>query len=348
MTTTTSSSRARSTGGPAPRQHFVSGLWLALASAAAFGSSGPFAKSLLEAGWSPAAAVTARIVVAALVLLGPALVMLRGRWHLLRRNAVLLLTYGVVAVAAVQLAFFNAVSTLSVGVALLLEYLGVVLVVLWLWVRHGQRPRRWTVVGIALAVIGLMLVLDVLGGMRVDGVGVLWALAAAFGLATFFVLSARAGTGLPPLVMAAAGLLVGGVALVLAGLVGLVPMTVTTADVDLGGRPFPWWVPVVGLSLIAAAFAYASGVAATRRLGSKVAGFVGLTEVLFSLLFAWLLLGELPLPVQLLGGAFVVAGVVAVRYDELTRPGPDADGQDPGAVDGPGQPVTATLSPVEP
>lgn len=319
---------------------FLPGLWLALASAAAFGSSGPFAKSLLEAGWSPAAAVTARIVIAALVLLAPALVMLGGRWHLLRRNAVLLLTYGVVAVAAVQLAFFNAVSTLSVGVALLLEYLGVVLVVLWLWVRHGQRPRRWTVVGVVLAVVGLVLVLDVLGGMRVDGVGVLWALGAAFGLATFFVLSARAGTGLPPLVMAAAGLLVGGVTLVLAGLVGIVPMTVTTADVDLGGRALPWWVPVLGLSLVAAAFAYASGVAATRRLGSKVAGFVGLTEVLFSLLFAWLLLGELPLGVQLLGGAFVVAGVVAVRYDEMTRPGeaaPEAD-----------EPTTATLSPVEP
>ncbi len=315
-------------------------MWLALGSAAAFGSSGPFAKSLLEAGWSPAAAVTARIVVAALVLLAPALVLLRGRWHLLRRNAVLLLTYGVVAVAAVQLAFFTAVSTLSVGVALLLEYLGVVLVVLWLWVRHGHRPRRWTVVGIALAVVGLVLVLDVLGGMRVDGIGVLWALGAAFGLAAFFVLSARADTGLPPLVMAAGGLLVGGVALVLAGLVGVVPMVVTTTDVELAGRTLPWWLPVAGLSLLAAAFAYASGVAATRRLGSKVASFVGLTEVLFSLLFAWLLLGELPLPVQLVGGAFVVAGVVAVRYDELTRSDAATTGAD--------EPTTATLSPVEP
>jgi len=324
----------------APRPGLSSGLWLALASAAAFGSSGPFAKSLLEAGWSPAAAVTARIVVAALVLLAPALVLLRGRWHLLRRNAWLLLGYGVVAVAAVQLAFFTAVTTLSVGVALLLEYLGVVLVVLWLWARHGQRPRRWTVVGIVLAVIGLVLVLDVLGGMRVDGAGVLWALGAAVGLAAYFVLSARADTGLPPLVVAAGGLVVGGAALVLAGLVGLVPMTAGTADVELAGRTLPWWVPVAGLSLVAAAFAYASGVSATRRLGSRVASFVGLTEVLFSLLFSWLLLDELPLPVQLLGGAFVVAGVVAVRYDELTRPA------EPGHA--PVGPPAPALSPVEP
>ncbi len=302
---------------PHERTGFVPGLWLALLSAAAFGSSGPFAKSLLEAGWSPGAAVTARICLAALVLGPPALVLLRGRWHLLRRNAGLLLSYGFVAVAAVQLFFFNAVQTLSVGVALLLEYLAVVLVVLWLWARHGRRPGRWTWVGIAQAVVGLVLVLDVLGGMRVDGAGVLWALAAAVGLAAYFVLSAREGTGLPPLVMAAAGLAVGGVSLLLAGAVGVVPMTATTVDVQLGGRAYPWWVPVAALGLVAAALAYASGVAATRRLGSKVAGFVGLTEVLFSLLFAWLLLGELPLPVQLVGGVFVVAGVVAVRYDEL-------------------------------
>ncbi|MFC5382305.1 DMT family transporter [Aquipuribacter nitratireducens] len=325
MTTTVAETPTRTT--PA----FLPSLGIALASAAAFGSSGPFAKSLLEAGWSPGAAVTARICIAAVVLLPVAVVMLRGRWYLLRRNATLLLTYGVVAVAAVQLAFFSAVQTLSVGVALLLEYLGVVLVVLWLWARHGQRPRRWTVVGIALAVAGLVLVLDVLGGMRVDGAGVLWALAAAVGLAAFFVLSARADTGLPPLVMATGGLVVGGVSLVVAGLVGVVPMTVTTTDVELGGLAAPWWVPVLTLSLVAAAFAYASGVSATRRLGSKVAGFVGLTEVLFSLVFAWLLLGELPLPVQLLGGVLVVAGVVAVRYDELRAVEP-----------------VATPSPVEP
>jgi drug/metabolite transporter (DMT)-like permease len=217
-------------------------------------------------------------------------------------------------------------------VALLLEYLGVVLVVVWLWARHGQRPRRWTVVGIGFAVVGLALVLDVLGGIRVDGVGVLWALGAAAGLAAFFVLSARADTGLPPLVMAAGGLAVGGVALVLAGLLGIVTMTATTADVELGGRTLPWWVPVALLSLVAAAFAYASGVAATRRLGSKVASFVGLSEVLFSVLFAWLLLGELPGAVQLLGGAFVVGGVVAVRYDELTRPEQVAAADDPTTV----------------
>ena len=53
------------------------------------------------------------------------------------------------------------------------------------------------------------------------------------------------------------------------------------------------------------------------RSGRPLASFVGLTEVLFAVLFAWLLLGELPASVQLAGGVLIVAGVVAVRVGEL-------------------------------
>ena len=71
--------------------------------------------------------------------------------------------------------------------------------------------------------------------------------------------------------------------------------------------------------MIAAATPYVTGITATRVLGAKLASFVGLSEVLFAVLFAWLLLGELPRPVQLLGGLFILAGVVAVRAEE-SRP----------------------------
>jgi drug/metabolite transporter (DMT)-like permease len=224
------------------------------------------------------------------------------------------------------------VQTLSVGVALLLEYLGVVLVVVWLWLRHGHRPRRWTLVGIVASIGGLLLVLDVTGGMHVEIAGVLWGLAAAVGLASYFVLCAKDTTGLPPLVLAASGMVVGAVGLVVAGVLGLVPMRWTTDDVLFAGSLVPWWATVVGLCVVSTAFAYATGVTATRRLGSKVASFLGLTEVLASIVVAWLLLGEMPLPVQLLGGVLIIAGVVAVRYDELTHVGPAAGDALPGSA----------------
>ena len=86
--------------------------------------------------------MSARISIAALVLAVPGLISMRGRWHILRRQGAMVAAYGVIAVAGAQLFYFNAIQTLPVGVALMLEYLGIVLVVAWMWIRHGQRPRR--------------------------------------------------------------------------------------------------------------------------------------------------------------------------------------------------------------
>ncbi len=296
------------------------GLMFALLSAATFATSGPLASALIDTGWSPGAAVTARIGTAALVLTIPAVLALRHARGALRRAAGPVLLYGTVAVAGCQLAFFNAVQHLSVGVALLLEYLGSILVVGWLWLRHGQRPRRLTVAGAGAAVLGLLLVLDVTGSDDLNVAGVLWGLAAAVGLAAFFIISASTDDGLPAIPMAWASMVIGAGLLIALGTAGLVPLQASTSDVRLLGNATSWLVALIGLAVISAVIAYVTGIGAARRLGAKVASFVGLTEVLFAVLFAWLLLGQLPRPVQLVGGLFIVAGVAMVRLDELRAP----------------------------
>ena len=296
------------------------GLGLALLSAATFGTSGTFATALIDAGWSPAAAVAIRVSIAALVLAIPAAFVLRGRWQVLRRNLGMVATYGLVAIAGCQVFFFNAVQHLSVGVALLLEYMGVVLVVGWLWIRSGRPPRRLTIAGSVAALLGLILILDLVGDTKIDFVGVLWGLGAAVGLAVFFILSARSDSELPPLAMAGGGMTIGAVALLVLGALGALPMAANTNEVGFAGQQVSWLVPVVGLSLIAAALAYVVGISAARILGSKVASFVGLTEVLFAVLFAWIFLGQLPTAMQLFGGVLIVVGVALVRLDELRAP----------------------------
>jgi drug/metabolite transporter (DMT)-like permease len=290
------------------------GLGLALLSAATFGTSGTFADSLMATGWTPGAVVTFRITIAALLLTVPALRALRGRWELVRAAVGPILAYGLVAVAGCQLFFFNAVQRLDVGVALLLEYSGILLVVVFLWARHGQRPRRLTVAGGVAALAGLVLVLNPgTGGM--DPIGVFWGLLAASGLAVYFVLSSRAEDGLPPIVLAWAAMVVGGVALVVLDAVQVLPFRMTTRNVVLADQHVSWIVPVLGLSLVAAAVAYAAGIAAARRLGAKLASFVGLTEVLFAVFIAWGALGQAPGVGQLVGGVVVLAGIALVRAD---------------------------------
>ena len=77
---------------------------------------------MIDSGWTAGSAVTVRILIAGAVLIVPALVVLRGRWSLVRRNAGLIVAYGLIAVAGCQLAYFNAVDHMQVGVAILIEF----------------------------------------------------------------------------------------------------------------------------------------------------------------------------------------------------------------------------------
>jgi drug/metabolite transporter (DMT)-like permease len=177
------------------------------------------------------------------------------------------------------------------------------------------------VLGIALAVLGLVLVVGLLSGAQVSLAGMLWALGAMVGCSVYFLLSAENGRGLPPLSLAAGGLVVATVLLGLLATVGLLPMTVADAPAVYDGVRIAWWVPLLLLGLVTAAIAYTSGIAAIRRLGSRVSSFVGLTEVLAALGWAWLLLAELPSTAQLLGALLILLGVVAVKLGE--RPAGD-------------------------
>jgi drug/metabolite transporter (DMT)-like permease len=302
----------------ASRSRLGPGLALATVSATTFGMSGALARGLLDTGWTPGAVVLVRIGLAALMVTPLGLVSLRGRWSLLRRNAGLIAVYGAVAVAGAQFCYFSAVAHMQVGPALLIEYTAPAAVVAYLWLRHGQRPGMLTLLGAGLAALGLVLVLDLLSGAELSVPGVAWALAAMLGAATYFVISAEEDNGLDPLVLAWAGLVAGTLGLGLLALVGVLPVDAARATTTYAGHDVAWWVPLVALGLVTAAVAYVTGIAAGRRLGSRLASFVALLEVVAGVLWAWLLLDQLPAPVQLAGGLLVLAGVVAVKMGERT------------------------------
>ncbi|WP_340538035.1 EamA family transporter [Nocardioides sp. GXZ039] len=292
------------------------GLVLALVSAISFGLSGALARPLLDAGWSPGAVTLIRIGLAAAVVLPFGVRALGGRWSALRRNARIIVYYGLTAVAGAQFCYFSAVQYMQVGPALLIEYTAPAAVVVWFWLRHGQRPGAMTLGGAAVCVIGLVLVLDLLSGADLSLPGLAWALAAMVGAASYFIINGNHSYGLPPLTLAAGGLVVGALALGLLGLVGLLPMHAETADVVYAGTALAWWVPLILLGVVTAAVAYTTGIAAGRALGSRLASFVALSEVVAGVVWAWLLLDQLPAPVQLLGGVLILVGVIGVKLGE--------------------------------
>ena len=294
---------------------FGPGLAIALLSAAAFGLSGSLAHAMLSLGWSPVATVMVRVGGAFVVLAVPCSLLLRRTGRPTLRQSGRMAAYGVVAIAGAQLCYFSAVQYLSVGVALLLEYLAPVLLIGWFWLREHRRPGLPVIAGALLAMTGLVLVLDLNNGLTLSPLGVAWGLGAAVCLAVYFVLSQENGRGssVPPLVLTTVGTGVGGAVLAVIGLTGALPLRFGVGDTTLGEQSVPWWLPLLLLIGVTAVLAYLTGIMAVRRLGSSVASFVGLAEVLFAVAFAALLLGQHPAGTQLVGGVLVVAGIAAVQ-----------------------------------
>ncbi|BBY17463.1 EamA family transporter [Mycolicibacterium litorale] len=305
---------------------FRVGLLFAVSSALAFGMSGPLGKSLMVAGWSPTAAVTARLAGGALLMAVFATVMRPGWIREAATHWRTVLAYGAVPIAGAQLFYYNAVSHLSVAVALLLEYTAPILVVAWVWLSTRRRPSHLTLAGVAVAVTGIMLVLGIVGtggfaGLDINLVGVGWGMAAAVCAACYFLMSERAGTGgddsgVHPITLAAGGLAVGGAVTALLGMLGVMPLTFTANDTVIAGWTTSWVVPVIALGLIPTAVAYTLGIIGIARLRPRFASLVGLSEVLFAVLAAWVMLGESITPIQAVGAVVVLTGLVLARQGE--------------------------------
>lgn len=289
------------------------GLAVAVLGSLTFGTSGAFIKPLLEAGWSPTAAVTARVLVGGLVLLPVALVSLRGHWSALWRARWRVIVMATVGVAITQLFYFAAIQTIPVATALLIELLAPLLLVGVAWATTRRIPRALVLVGSVFAVGGLLLVIGPGAIRAVDPVGLMFAFLAMIGCAIYFVVAARPSDGLPPVAFAASGLVLGGLILGLLGVTGLLPFTAALGDLPLAGIELPWWVPLLIVAVVSTAIAYVAGITAAEALGSRLASFAALLEVVFAALFAWLLLGEQLTPLQLLGGALILGGIAAVR-----------------------------------
>ena len=152
-----------------------------------------------------------------------------------------------------------------------------------------------TLVGAGLAALGLVLVLDLLSGADLSVAGVLWALGAMVGCATYFIINGDDTTACrrsswPPAdwwsARSPSALL--GARRACCRCTRRRPRRRTPAPT------FAWWQPLVVLAVVTAALSYVTGVAAARLLGSRLASFVALTEVVAGVLWAWLLLDELP------------------------------------------------------
>ncbi|MEU9623198.1 EamA family transporter [Streptomyces sp. NPDC098085] len=314
-------------------------LGLALVSAFAFGGSGVAAKPLIEAGLDPLHVVWLRVA-------GAALVMLPVAWRhrdLVRSRPVLLLGFGLLAVAGVQAFYFAAISRVPVGVALLVEYLAPALVLGWVRFVQRRPVTRSAAIGVVLAVGGLACVVEVWSGLSFDVIGLLLALGAACCQVGYFVLSDQGsadraeGVEPPhPIGVISYGLLIGTVVLTAVARPWNMDWPVLGGSAGMDGTDVPAWLLLVWIVLMATVVAYITGVISVRLLSPAVAGVVACLEAVIATVLAWVMLGEHLSAPQLIGGSMVLIGAfIAQSATPRTPSGPVASRRREGYVAGP-------------
>lgn len=297
------------------------GTALIIFSACCFGTSGAMAKAAMDAGLSPGQVASVRICLAAVLLLTGTVLFRRRALVIRRREWPVLLVYGVVGVALVQLLYFVAVSRLPIGVAMLLEYLSAVLVTLWVrFVRRVSMPRVvW--IGVGLAVAGLVLVAQVWHGLSLNTVGVLAGLATAAASATYFLIGERGVATSDPVGMTTWGLVIGAVVMLAIDPPWTIPARLLTVHVSLGALRPPLWQELVALAVLATVIPYLAGMAALRHLPSSVVSVLSLLEPVVATALAWALLDQALSPVQVAGGVVLLTGAFVVQLTSRATPG---------------------------
>ena len=306
---------------PGQNPHRTLGFALAMGGALLFAVNGSVSKITLEAGVDSPSLVLLRSAGAAGCLLVLVLVAEPRRLRLRRAELPLLLVYGLVGIAMVQWLYFVAIARLPVGVALLLEFTGPVLVALWARFVQKQELGRALWLALALALGGLAMVAQVWDGLSFDTVGVLAGFGAAIALATYYIAGKRALVSRDTVSLAFWAFLVSALFWSVAKPWWTVPWDTLQATVtlpgSLSGVSVTGWGLVAWVVMLGTVAPFLLVIGALRHLPAPQAGIAGMVEPVLAGAVAWVWLDETLAVIQVLGSLVVIAGIAAAQRATL-------------------------------
>ena len=281
------------------------GYLLAAVAALMFAVNGSIAKLLLEDGVSASHLSQLRVTVSFVLLAGALAVVDRGRLRIARADVPRMAWLGLAGVAIVQLSYFLAIERMAISVALVIQFTGPAMVLLWLRVVHGRRLKPSLYGAVALSVAGSALVVEVFDAGSIDGLGVVYALVAAVTFAIYLVGFERAGRSYDAFTTLTWGL---GFATLFWLLVSP-PWSFPFGDLDSAGDA----ALAAGVVVIGTLLPFLLNLSALRHLPAARVGVVATLEPVLATMVAWAVHDEALNGVQIVGGLLVVAAVAWVQ-----------------------------------
>jgi drug/metabolite transporter (DMT)-like permease len=290
------------------------GYLLAAVAALMFAVNGSLARYLLDDGISAAHLSQLRVTVAFLLLAGALALVDRRRLRIARADVPRMAWLGFAGVAIVQFSYFLAIERLPISVALVIQFTGPLMVLLWLRVVHGRRLRPSLYGAVALSVAGSALVVEIYDAGSIDGLGIVFSLVAAITFAIYLIGFERAGHAYDAFTTLTWGL---GFAAFFWLLVSP-PWTFPLGDFDSARTA----AIALGVVVIGTLGPFLLNVSALRHLPAARVGVVATLEPPLAAVIAWIVHGEALAGIQIAGGLMVVA---AVAWVQSHAPAPEAE-----------------------
>jgi drug/metabolite transporter (DMT)-like permease len=299
----------------APERRPLVGYALVWAAVALWSLNATVAKIVLESADLSALRLSeVRATGAALLLFGAVAVLRPRSLRASPRELAFLAVFGVAGLAFVQLFYFVAIERLAIGIALVIQYLTPVFVALWARFVAKEPVRRRIWGAIALSLAGLSLVVNLWGGVTLDGLGVAACLAAAVTYAAYVLMaegSLRRGRDTYSLL--AWGFLFAAVFWAIVQPWWTFPTATVDGDASLLGRLATHEAPVFLLLayvvVLGTVVPFILLVTALHYIRATRVTVVAMLEPVLAALVAFAWLGEELTTVQMIGAALVLVGV---------------------------------------
>ena len=230
-----------------------------------------------------------------------------------RRELPLLLALGIGGLALVQWSYFFAIHRVEIGIALVIQFVGPILVALWARFVYGEDVRRRIWISLAFALTGLVLIVELWKADRPNGAGLAAAGLAAITYAAYILLAERAVRDRDPISLSAWGFLFATLFWsVLAPWWSFPGSRVDDSASLLGNLAsshLPVWALMVWMVVLGTIVPFALIVTALRHITATKAGVMAMLEPVLAIVVAWAWLGENLTPLQLAGAGATLAGI---------------------------------------
>ncbi len=241
----------------------------------------------------------------------------RARLRVARRELLFLVLFGITGVAFVQWLYFVAIERVPVGVALLIQFLAPLFVALFARFVYREHIRRRIWIALLLCISGLAVIVEIWRGVAFDTIGITAALAASFALTAYMLTAERERRHRDPVSLSFYGFLFAALFWAAVQPLWRFPWDALSGSASLQGNldehSAPVWLLLAFVVVVGTMITFSLLTGALRHISATRASIVATLEPVLATAIAWLWLGETFGTAQLLGGAFVLTGILLAQ-----------------------------------